>query len=340
MTTAPYFSLPPSLYPLLLSSINLFISVTPLLSYGTTVYGIHKLGLSLGFSLDICATMLMAATLRICYYFVEPFEPTLLRQLINMVFIQVVLLAVGLRYRPAPEPAIPLHNVPKRTRANSTARELQQLRLRRAGSVTSSTDRLPEDEPVLEPMPPSGIPELLAEFREPAPAPPAVATLSRVPHHLHTAGHYCQLLHKLARACLVAFIRMFDVHYRRPYRFWQWLEEARYWEFLAGFAAAAMVLTAAFRQFAWFGTVVGTVGLFIELLLPLPQILMLQRLRLVENFKVVLLLLWLGGDCLKLSYLMYGTDNVGPLFVVFALFQMSLDVVIAGQWWIYRQVEE
>ena len=39
---------------------NVFISFTPLFSYGTTCYGIYTKKTSLGFSIDICATMLMS----------------------------------------------------------------------------------------------------------------------------------------------------------------------------------------------------------------------------------------------------------------------------------------
>ena len=42
-----------------------------------------------------------------------------------------------------------------------------------------------------------------------------------------------------------------------------------------------------------YSNIIGVLGLFIESLLPLPQILLLNRLQLVKNFKVILLLSWL-----------------------------------------------
>ena len=81
-----------------------------------------------------------------------------------------------------------------------------------------------------------------------------------------------------------------------------------------------------------YSNIIGVLGLFIESLLPLPQILLLNRLQLVKNFKVILLLSWLGGDCTKLSYLLFGTDNILIIFIVAGLFQMSLDIYIAFQY--------
>ena len=81
-----------------------------------------------------------------------------------------------------------------------------------------------------------------------------------------------------------------------------------------------------------YSNIIGVLGLFIESLLPLPQILLLNRLQLVKNFKVILLLSWLGGDCTKISYLLFGTDNILIIFIVAGLFQMSLDIYIAFQY--------
>ena len=87
-----------------------------------------------------------------------------------------------------------------------------------------------------------------------------------------------------------------------------------------------------FHENVMYSNIIGVLGLFIESLLPLPQILLLNRLQLVKNFKVILLLSWLGGDCTKLSYLLFGTDNILIIFIVAGLFQMSLDIYIAFQY--------
>lgn len=79
---------------------NNLISFTPLFSYGTTIISIEKCKTALGFSIDICATMLIASILRISYYLITPYEITLLRQSLVMIFIQLILLRTSLKYRP------------------------------------------------------------------------------------------------------------------------------------------------------------------------------------------------------------------------------------------------
>lgn len=77
-----------------------FDQLYPLFSYGTTIISIEKCKTALGFSIDICATMLIASILRISYYLITPYEITLLRQSLVMIFIQLILLRTSLKYRP------------------------------------------------------------------------------------------------------------------------------------------------------------------------------------------------------------------------------------------------
>lgn len=248
---------------------NIAISLTPLYTYGTACWSIHRKRLSAGFSIDICATMLMALILRILYYFVTPFEPLLLRQAMVMTAVQCVLLRVLLGYRPA----------------------------------GYSPDAL-------------------------APRPPWLGAQVWTAADAGSARFFWAQ----ATAAAASALRLFDVHYRRPGCFWQWRDQAHYWRFIAMFSAAFAALTVVFHRFAWYGAFIGTLGLFIEALLPLPQILMLQRLATVENFKLILLVSWLGGDLLKLSYLFFGTDNVSRIFIAAGVFQMGLDCVILVQY--------
>ncbi|OBA21926.1 hypothetical protein METBIDRAFT_39208 [Metschnikowia bicuspidata var. bicuspidata NRRL YB-4993] len=266
---------------------NTLISLAPLYTYGTACLSIHRKRSLTGFSLDICATMLMALVLRILYYFIAPYEPSLLRQSLVMVFIQCVLLKVSLNYRHA-----------------------------------SYDPQLLEETPGLA-LKLAGVPKVLAslfQYTDPE-------------FYRRVAESVVQYL----CICFAHAVCFFDVHYRRPLLFWQWAEHAHYWRFLQYFTLVFSVLTLVLRNSESFASVIGILGLFIEALLPLPQILMLQRLRTVENFKSILLVSWLGGDCMKLSYLFFGTDNVSVIFIVAGLFQMSLDLVILGQFvYFYR----
>lgn len=266
---------------------NTFISLAPLYTYGTACLSIYRNRSLAGFSLDICATMLMASILRILYYFISPYEKSLLRQSLVMVFIQCVLLKVSLYYRSA-------------------------------SYDPESLEELPEITPKLALLPKVSI--SLFQYDD--------------------IGFYRRLADSAAQHFQVYFmytVRLFDVHYKRPFHFWQWVEHFQYWKFLQYFTMVFSVLTVLLRYNPFFSSFIGILGLFIEALLPLPQILMLQRLRTVENFKSILLVSWLGGDCMKLSYLFFGTDNISFIFIFAGLFQMALDLVILGQYiYFYR----
>lgn len=251
--------------------VNLFMIVAPIFSYGSTCWLVYNRKTSHGFSLDICASMLMAALLRIYYYHVSPYEATLLYQLLVMILIQSLLLATALRYRPGHYDPDMLHTCPS----------------------------------------------LVVDLRDNMAA-PHLSLLSRL-----AAGAHIALVH---------VIRFFDVYYQRPFQFWQWKDHRSYWRFLLGFFVAFAFATMWCKEWQWYAYFIGTAGLFIEALLPLPQILLLRRLQLIENFKVVLLLSWLGGDITKMSYLVYGTNDVSVIFLAAGLFQMVLDLVIAAQY--------
>ncbi|GEQ68884.1 hypothetical protein JCM33374_g2553 [Metschnikowia sp. JCM 33374] len=266
---------------------NTFISLAPLYTYGTACFSIYRKRSSAGFSIDICATMLMASILRILYYFISPYEPSLLRQSMVMVFIQCILLKVSLRFR----------------HSSYNPESLEEL------------------------------PELSSKLAQ-------VPKVSVSSFQYDDPQFYKLLLESWIQHAVVLFthtIRLFDVYYQRPFHFWQWIEDFQYWKFLQYFTMTFSVLTVLLRQNTLFASFIGILGLFIEALLPLPQILMLQRLRTVQNFKSILLVSWLCGDCMKLSYLIFGTDNVSFIFIFAGLFQMALDLVILGQYiYFYR----
>lgn len=282
--------------PDLQKCINLFMTFTPLFSYGSTCISIYKRQTSLGFSIDICVTMFMASILRIFYYLCQPYEITLLRQSIVMIIIQFFLLRISLRYRP--------HNY---------------------------------DPELLTPLP-----RWDQEFEMNLPR--RLSALNYIVEHKNytSLGLLNWLVMQLNDGVCVSWsyfktafkqvLRLFDVYYKRPGLFWQWLDQSSYWMFLGGFTTGFAMLTLMFHNNVTYANTIGILGLFIESLLPIPQILMLNRIQSVENFKIILLLSWLGGDCTKISYLLYGTNDVSIIFIAAGLFQMSLDVYIAFQY--------
>lgn len=265
---------------------NAAISLTPFYTYGLACLSIHRKKTSLGFSIDICASMLVASILRILYYSLHPYEISLLRQSISMVVIQLLLLSTSIKYRPA----------------------------------DYSPDRLAPFPDISEEI--SNVPKVLT----------SPYLIDQPEFHVLLISSFFQYFKVYFKQCL----RIFDVHYERPGHFWQWVDPFKYWYFLAQFTIVFSILTVVFRYSDLYASFIGFLGLFVESLLPLPQILLLHRLKSVKNFKVILLVSWLGGDCLKLSYLFFGTDNISLIFILAGLFQMSLDLVILGQFVHYK----
>lgn len=139
---------------------------------------------------------------------------------------------------------------------------------------------------------------------------------------------------------IIHYLKVFDNFYQRPYYFWQWFDNHNmYWQFLGSFTIALTVVTLLLQNFQIYQHFIGFLGLFVESLLPLPQILLIYRLKSIKNFKYILILSWLGGDATKIGYLLFGTNQVSDLFMAAALFQTALDLFIAGQFFYYKLLD-
>ena len=275
---------------------NFIMTFTPLYTYGSTCYSIHKKRTSVGFSIDICATMLMASILRICYYVISPYEITLLRQSIVMIGIQFILLKVALHYRPN----------------NYDPEFLTPMPL----FVLELNNRLPRR------LSPYSF-QLHQDY---------FTDNSYVRSWIRMLSDGVEFVSTYSSVIFFHSLNFFDVYYQRPWGFWQWKLEVVYWKFIGSFAGIFGILTMAFNSNEFYGSFIGILGLFIESLLPLPQILLLNRLGSIKNFKSILLLSWLCGDLTKISYLLYGTKNVSNIFIAAGLFQMGLDLIIVWQY--------
>ncbi|CUM67797.1 uncharacterized protein PRCAT00005503001 [Priceomyces carsonii] len=299
---SPYYLQYLEYLPDLQKTAGALITFTPLFSYGATCYGIYKKKSSVGFSIDICATMLMCSILRIFYYIIRPYEIAILRQSFVMIFIHCILLKISLQYRPLSYNPKCLHQFPIfKNELNSNLPNRMNLSLRDHESYSSESNlELAKD--------------IAADYL-----------------------HYYTVYFKIF---FTQFLNFFDVYYMRPMLFWQWVEVNKYWEFLLKFSGFFGILTVLFIKNQNFGAFIGFLSLFMESLLPLPQILLLNRLQSIKNFKSVLLLSWLGGDCTKIGYLLLGAKDVSIIFILAALFQMGLDLIIVLQYFHFRKLEQ
>ena len=281
--------------------VNNMISFTPLLSYGSTVVSIRKVQTSMGFSIDICATMLISSILRISYYIITPYEIALLRQSMVMVFIQLILLHTSLKYRP--EEYI--------------------------------YDNLEEVERFLE-----LVHDVWVEY---FPSNPFIRSNHRELVRSLSWKNLAKFSYKIFLVCVYKFLKFFDPNFKRYRQFWQWRKTSEFWKFILTFTCFQFLLTFIISKIlSWesiaqpLGSFIGSMGLFVESTLPLPQIAILGKLKSVQGFKLILLVSWLCGDILKITYLILGASNISVIFLFFGLFQMSLDLYIAYQYVFFK----
>lgn len=321
--------------PPIQSIANIVISLAPLFSYGTTCYSIYRRQTLMGFSIDICATMLMAAILRIFYYMIVPYEISLLRQSITMIIIQLILLKVSLKYRQknySPEFLEPMPSF-QHSFQSRLPRRLSIL-----GQIILHHDYSKPSEPFSPTSPSSS-----SSSSSPSSTGYSINSITKDYslwsswlNFLSDLKLYCSTYLSLG---LFYVLNFFDVYYRRPGLFWQWEDEWKYWQYIMKFTTVFAILTAIFYGSETYGTCIGLLGLFIESLLPLPQILLLNRVKSIKNFKLILLVSWLCGDLTKLSYLVFGARDTLIIFFLAGFFQMCLDLIILYQYIYFKNNE-
>lgn len=304
-----YIPFPEDFIPYIPDIINWVMSFTPLLSYGSTVLSIRRLRSSNGFSIDICATMLISSILRIFYYINDPFEKALLRQCFIMIFIQIILLNTALKYRDE----------------NYSSKNLEIYE----NNWEFLYDKFIE---INKKLIINDINNFIINENE---NDNKINNFLKI--FLNLIKRNLSLFYLFIISLSCEFIRFFDAHYIRPFKFWQWSNSNKYWKFLIFFILLMLIIQLIFyKNFNNLGIVFGSCSFLIESLLPLPQILLFKRFKTIENFKTILLLSWLGGDITKISYLFFGTDNVTLIFKIAAFFQMSLNLVITYQFFYYK----
>jgi hypothetical protein len=79
----------------------------------------------------------------------------------------------------------------------------------------------------------------------------------------------------------------------------------------------------------------GFVGLGVEALLPIPQIISNQRARSCKGFRLSVLASWLVGDTMKMSYFFFSSSSVPVAFRLCGILQSFCDCYLGIQYWMY-----
>ncbi|KAF2201029.1 hypothetical protein GQ43DRAFT_481036 [Delitschia confertaspora ATCC 74209] len=128
---------------------------------------------------------------------------------------------------------------------------------------------------------------------------------------------------------------------RRPYNFWQWPSPKPYWSFLALFFSTLLVLHIVLSPttlFPAYTSLLGTLALSIEAVLPLPQLWTNYTRRNCRGFRVSVIFNWVLGDVFKMWFFFASGSGEGGVpwaFKACGVFQACCDAGLAGQWWWY-----
>ena len=131
--------------------------------------------------------------------------------------------------------------------------------------------------------------------------------------------------------------------HKRPYNFWRWRPQRPYWEYLGGLTLTLLTLHTYIQpdEQSAYTHAIGYVGLAIEALLPIPQILANERAHSCEGFRVSVLVNWLLGDAMKMGFFFLSEPGKVPwAFKLCGIFQAACDVGLGCQYWMYGNGED
>ncbi|RKF77116.1 PQ-loop repeat-containing protein 1 [Golovinomyces cichoracearum] len=127
----------------------------------------------------------------------------------------------------------------------------------------------------------------------------------------------------------------------RPYNFWQWRSPKPYWRFilylLISLIAMELLLSPIYSLYSLYSATIGVLGLSVEAILPLPQIISNHHSRSCKGFRLSVLASWLAGDLMKMFWFFTTTSEVPWTFKFCGIFQMCCDVYLGVQYWMYKE---
>ncbi|KIV93117.1 hypothetical protein PV10_04356 [Exophiala mesophila] len=127
---------------------------------------------------------------------------------------------------------------------------------------------------------------------------------------------------------------------RRPFDFWRWSSSKAYFSFI-GYFASGLAVIHIFLPFISgspaYIALLGYLGLAIEALLPIPQILKNHQARSCKGFRLSVIINWLAGDTMKMSYFFLSSKVVPWPFRLCGIFQACCDSYLGLQFYMYGE---
>ncbi|KAL2119279.1 hypothetical protein VTJ04DRAFT_6239 [Mycothermus thermophilus] len=130
---------------------------------------------------------------------------------------------------------------------------------------------------------------------------------------------------------------------RRPFNFWQWRSPKPYWQFLLALFISLCLCEFLLAPLPWiyssYSPLIGFIGLGVEAVLPIPQILANHRSQSCKGFRVSVLASWLIGDAMKMFWFFTSKTTIPLAFKLCGTFQAFCDAYLGIQYAMYGDKE-
>ncbi|TNY20033.1 hypothetical protein DMC30DRAFT_274732 [Rhodotorula diobovata] len=122
---------------------------------------------------------------------------------------------------------------------------------------------------------------------------------------------------------------------RRIGNLWQWAHFEAYLEFTAVLIVVHSAMFLLLHRFDPYVQLLGFIALGMEATLPIPQLLANYEAKSTAGFRMTVLAGWAIGDAVKTVYFFATPDN-GLQFKLCSVFQLSVDLLLCAQTFLYR----
>ncbi|XP_011554628.1 solute carrier family 66 member 2 isoform X3 [Plutella xylostella] len=116
--------------------------------------------------------------------------------------------------------------------------------------------------------------------------------------------------------------------------FWAWTDFQSYLDCMLVFSVVGAAITYLLIEFSPFVELIGFLAVFTEAMLGAPQIAKNLRNKSTEGMSLSMVVMWTCGDVFKTAY--FVLREAPPQFWICGSLQVTLDLVILFQVWLYR----
>lgn len=98
-----------------------------------------------------------------------------------------------------------------------------------------------------------------------------------------------------------------------------------------------LIISPISRLYSLYSAGIGIIGLSVEAMLPVPQIMTNFRSQSCKGFRPSVLASWLAGDLMKMFWFFTATSEIPWTFKLCGIFQMGCDIFLGIQYWLYKK---